>query len=242
MLRIAICDDEEYFLMFEKKMISDYMEARDFNYQILSFTSGRELLKAMDGITGFDMIFLDIGMADLNGMETARRIRKLTKDTYLVFVTVYITYALKGYEVNAVRFIIKDSRIFDSAMKECMDTIIYEMNYKEKRQDFNFREGNIALALEDIMYVESVAHKLYFRVIQDSALLTFTMYEKLDVMEEMLQDAAFCRIHKSYLVNLKYVKRLERDGVLLRNGTRLSIARSRNKEVGEAVIGYWGRI
>lgn len=242
MLKIAICDDEKYFLEYEEKLISDYMKACGKDYQIMAFTSGEDLLNAMDGIRNFDIIFLDIGMDKLNGIETAKRIRRITEDVYLVFVTVYVTFALQGYEVRAIRYIVKDNKFFHLAMKECMDAIIQEMNYIEKKQSFKFKEGNIELALGNIIYIESTAHKLYFRVVRDSDLVVYTMYEKLDTIESEILDDCFCRIHKSYLVNLKYVKRIERYMLELRNGTYLNISQSRYKEVNEAFINYSGMI
>lgn len=242
MLKIAICDDEEKFLKFEEKLISDYMESRGIEYQIMAFTSGIDLLKTMDGISEFDIIFLDIVMTELDGIDTARKIRKLTRDVYLVFVTVYISYALQGYEVRATRFILKDNKFFRLAVQECIDTIIQEMNHVEQRQSFKFREGNVKLALDNIMYIESATHKLYFHVVLDSALITFTMYGKLDTMESMFKDNHFCRIHKSYLVNLKYVKRVGRYQLELRNGRCLGISQSRYKEVKENYINYLGMV
>lgn len=242
MLKIAICDDEEYFLKFEEKLISNYMETRGIEYQIMAFASGIDLLKALDGIAEFDIIFLDIVMNDLDGIDTAKKIRKITRDVYLVFVTIYISYALQGYEVRATRFILKDNKFFRLAMKECIDTIIQEMNHVKQRQSFKFREGDVELALENIMYIESTIHKLYFHVVLDSTLLTFTMYGKLDTIESMFKDNSFCRIHKSYLVNLKYVKQIERYRLELRNGMGLSISQSRYKEVKEKYIDYLGMI
>lgn len=242
MLKIAICDDEKLFLNLEEKMISNYMETCGLEHQIMAFTSGLDLLKALKEITKFDIIFLDIGMNELNGFETAKQIREITQDAYLVFVTVYVSYALQGYEVRATRFILKDNKLFRPAMKECMDSIIQEMNYIERRQSFHFKEGNIELAHGNIVYIESIGHKLYFRIVLNSSLITFSMYEKLDIIEGVLQDNNFCRIHQSYLVNLKYIKRIERYSLELRNGTYLNISQSRYKEVNNTYINYLGMI
>lgn len=242
MLKIAICDDEEHFLMFEKRLISDYMDDLGLNYQITSFTSGMELVKAVDELAHFDIIFLDIGMEGLDGLATAREIRRLLQKTYLVFVTVHISYALAGYKVNAIRYLIKDSESFDMAMKECMDAIICEMDYTERKQTFKFREGKKELDLENIMYIESAVHKLRFRVLQDAVPVTFTMNGKLNTIEALLQDSYFCRIHQSTLVNLKYVNRVERYKVEMRNGVRLNIVKDKYPAVHEAFLQYIGRI
>lgn len=242
MLKIAICDDEEHFLNFEKELLSDYLEARELSYQIVSFSSGAELVEAVDGLAHFDIIFLDIGMEGMNGLETAKEIRKLLRETYLVFVTVYISYALEGYGVNAIRYLLKDSGNFETAIKECMDTIIQEMNYTERMLTFKFREGKTLLNPEHIMYIESAVHKLHVRVLQDSVPVTFTMRGSLDELEAALQDVHFFRIHQSTLVNLRYVNRIGRHKAEMRNGVRLNIAKPKYTVVREAFLQYMGKI
>lgn len=89
MLRIAICDDESNFLLYEKSLILNYMEAYGYLYQIDSYQSGTELLAIKEEIQQYNMIFLDIHMGEINGIETAKQIRRFSKDIYIVFVTAF---------------------------------------------------------------------------------------------------------------------------------------------------------
>jgi DNA-binding LytR/AlgR family response regulator len=101
------------------------------------------------------MIFLDINMEEIDGIETAREIRKITKNTYIVFVTAFITYALEGYKVDAVRYLLKDDECLEKAVNECLETIVYKMNYEEHKTTFAFQEGEKTIRIEDIVYIES---------------------------------------------------------------------------------------
>lgn len=240
MFRIAICDDEAYFLQYEKRLIVNYMERYGYDYQIDSYHSGRELLELKDGIKEYQIVFLDIYMDEIDGMETARQIRRFSGMTYLVFVTAFVTYAVDGYKVNASRFLLKDQGNLKLAMQECLDAIIREIEHSEWKHCFEFIEGSIEARLENIIYVESRLHKLFFYV-QGTKLSKYTMYEKLDSMEVLLGND-FCRIHKSYLVNLKFISGMKRYQMELYDGTLLNIAKGKYVEVNNRFISYQGNM
>lgn len=128
MFYIAVCDDEEYFRTREEQLIMKYMDIKGYHYKIEIFKSGDEILNLGNGISKFDMIFLAINREGIDGIETAKRIRRVTKDIYIVFVTAFVTYALEGYKVDAVRYLLKDDKHLEKAMYECLNTIIYKIN------------------------------------------------------------------------------------------------------------------
>lgn len=101
MFCIAICDDKEYFCIKEKELVAGFMDCKGYPYRIDIFSSGRELLDSPDLISQYDVIFLDVNMRELDGIETAKEIRKITRETYIVFVTAFITYAPEGYNQYA---------------------------------------------------------------------------------------------------------------------------------------------
>ncbi|MBP3507975.1 MAG: response regulator transcription factor [Lachnospiraceae bacterium] len=242
MLKIAICDDDNYYLTFEEGLIQEYVNHENINCEIALFTSGFELLNALNDNAKFDIIFLDIEMSMLNGIETAKRIRKLNSNVYLVFVTAFITYAIEGYKMQAFRYIVKEHESFEGTLKECMDAILQENNYARKTVSFKFREGTLELLPEEIVYVESDGHKVNFKILKGSKEIVYTRYDKLDAIEKKLDGYGFCRIHKSYLVNLRYIKKVEGHHVELKNGVFLNIAKSKYMDVNNAVINFWGEL
>lgn len=241
MVYIAICDDEKYFRIREKQLIKKYMEKKACKCKIDVFHSGKEILELKKTISQYNIIFLDINMEEIDGIETAKEIRKITKDAYIVFVTAFVTYALEGYKVDAVRYLLKDDECLEKAMNECLETILYKMDYDENKMLFEFQEGKKEIYLEDILYIESNLHKLIFHMAGEDG-TKYTMYARLDDINVLLQKNGFCRIHKSYLVNLRYVESVERYKVALFNGGSLGISKSRYLDTRNEFVCYRGEI
>lgn len=241
MFYIAICDDEKYFRIREKELIAKYMNDKNYKFKIDSYGSGIELLEQKSKIPQYDILFLDINMKEIDGMKTAREIRKITREVYIVFVTAFITYAPEGYEVDAIRYLLKDDGHIEKSIVECLETITYKMNYVEYKHVFEFREGKTTVFFEDILYVESNLHKLIFHMAGNSD-RKYTMYDKLDSIEGLLQDAGFCRIHKSCLVNFRYVQYVERYRAVLSNGESLAVSKSRFIQTRDEWVCYRGEI
>lgn len=241
-MRIAICDDETLFLENESNIISKYLDKKNnMEYNIDKYESGKEFLINNKDDISYDVVFLDINMDDIDGLETARQIRKKSDKVQLVFITGYITYALEGYKVNAVRYILKDEKTLENAIEECMDSIIKQMDSKHSTITFSFREGTKNILIEDITYIESNLHYLTFHL-NDSMKKQYTLYEKLDDIEKILDTHSFCRIHKSYLVNLKFVDQIERYQMKMKDGHILNIAKPRYQVVREKYICYEGEL
>lgn len=230
MLKIAICDDEEYFGRRIKEIVLKYMQALKYNCKTDYFESGKALIKSSVQKWDYDVVFLDVNMEEMDGIETAKAIRKLAPDTYIIFVTAYISYALEGYKVDAVRYLLKEDENLEKAMKECLDTVIDRMNYKEIKCTFEFQNGKMDLMVDRILYVESRLHKVIFFVLDDG-ISEYYMYEKLDAIEDMLSQFGFCRIHQSFLVNMKYIKNIERYRAFLLNGMELNISKKYYKNI-----------
>lgn len=241
MFRIAICDDEKNFRKRIREILIDYMNRNSILYEIDEFESGKEFISLGINLTKYDIVFLDINMDELDGMETAQKIRKVSKDVFIVFVTAFITCALQGYSVGAIRYILKNNVNFPELIFECMDAIGMNMNYVVKKMEFNFNEGTKNVSLERLLYIESRLHKLEFYIMEDR-LSKYSLYGKLDNMERELVGNDFLRIHQSYLVNMKHIEKVSRYEALLNNGIKLEIPKARYKFVEETFVSYKGEI
>ena len=240
MIRIAVCDDEKYFREKIGALLQEYSSAREFGINVESFASGEEFL-ASEKKEMFDVIFLDINMDELDGMETAQKIQDVSNDIFIVFVTAFVNYAIEGYRVDAVRYILKNNVNFSELVFECMDAITMKMNYVVKKKTFNFNEGTKNVSLERLLYIESRLHKLEFYIMEDQ-LNKYSLYGTLNDMEAELADNNFVRIHQSYLVNMKHIAKVSRYEVLLSNGIKLEIPKVRYKFVEETFVSYKGEI
>lgn len=247
MIQIAVCDDEDGFLFLERKLIQAYMKKYGYQCQVDTFSSGIDFLKSDSNaeIKDYDIIFLDINMDKMDGIETAKQLRETGCKSYIVFVTAFITYALEGYKVDATRYLLKESDSLEQSMDECLDTIMQKMNYAENKETFTFLEGEKTLLLDEIVYIESNLHKLTFYLASPNS-QDYSMYEKLDTIDDRLHLYGFCRIHKSFLVNLKYVQGIERYSAQLIEGicerSSLSISQARYDTAKEQYIFYQGEV
>ncbi len=237
MLQIAICDDERFYQEKIQSLLAKFFDGRGMEYTVASFFSGEEFLGQCENNVRFDIVFLDISMAEVDGIQTAMRIRSFYSDTYIVFVTAFIDYALEGYKVNAVRYLMKDT--LDLAMDECMTAILHKMRLSWVT--FTFLEGKKKLYTDNIVYVESRGHKTFFYYME-SERVVYQIYDKLDDVEKVLDGHGFLRIHKSYLVNMKHISKISNYMAYLDTGEELSVPRLRFQTVKEAFLAYQGEV
>lgn len=138
MLQIAVCDDEKVFIEKIKKNVSEYFDRRQIEYKIDTFISGNEFVELREKMKDFDIVFMDIDMDGLNGIETAREMRKVCPDAFLIFVTAFINYTLEGYKVEAIRYVLKDRETLADGLAEALDAVMGKMNMSEEAVPYNF--------------------------------------------------------------------------------------------------------
>ncbi len=237
MLQIAICDDEQFYRDKIKSLVNQYMRKNELIYDIHVFLSGKEFLEQCVNSVKYDIVFLDINMEETDGIQTAERIRSFHSDTYIVFVTAYIDYALEGYKVNAVRYLMKNN--LESALEECMRAILQKMQVAWV--SFIFLEGEKRLYTDNILYVESRGHKSIFHYMGAGETM-YQIYDKLDTIEKNLVKHGFLRIHKSYLVNMKHIRRISNYTAVLDTGEELPVPRPRFQKARELFVDYKGTL
>lgn len=238
MFRIAICDDETIFAEKLKMLISAYLSEKRIVFEIDIFKSGMEFVALEAGIARYTAVFLDINMDGVNGIEAARKIRAVSKEAFIVFVTAYISYSLEGYRLDVVRYLLKGDSNFPAAVQECLDAIIRKLHSVVKKV-FDFREGKKTVKLEKLLYVESRLHKLEFHVMENTENV-YTMYRKLDEVEDMLGGDRFIRVQKSYIVNLKYIRNVSGYRVVLADGLEIAVSRAKYMDVKDKFTQYQG--
>ena len=241
MFKIAICDDENLFTEELKELLSGYMMEKGLAFEIDTYSSGESLIELGFEVVRYAVVFLDINMEKVDGIETAEMIRKVSRDVYIVFVTAYVDYSLEGYRLDVIRYLLKGNANFQSKVNECMDAIIDKMNYSVTKREFDLKEGRKEIPLERLLYIESNLHMLEFHVMEDDVNV-YTMYETLNVFETRLAENGFIRIHQSYLVNAKHIKNVVHCKVILTNGVELSIPKARYTEVKNKFITYRGEV
>lgn len=244
MIKVAICDDDSYFRKTLQGYLSKYLSENGFVFQIDLYSSGEEFITLGLDMFSYTIVFLDINMNEIDGITTAKKIREISKDVFIVFVTAYVNYTLEGYKVDAIRYLLKDLKKeenFRNSINECMDAIIEKMNYVVVKKQFHFQEGTKQISLDRILYIESRLHKLEFHIMEND-MKVYTIYDTLNHLEQELAENDFVRVHQSYLVNLKYIKGVVRYKAVLINGMELTIPKARYMDVRNRFIAYQGEI
>ena len=222
MLRIAIAEDEPTCARTLQEYIQRYAAENGLEAAVTWFQDGMELAEGYAPV--WDILFLDIQMARLDGMETARRVRRQDPDVILVFITNLARYAIQGYEVDASDFILKP--IEYGRFRARMDTLTARL---ARRQEafvvLPLAEQKIRVPVGDILYAEVVDHDLQVVTAKQRYLMRCTLQE----MERMVEGQGFSRCNRCYLVNLRRVTGVERDAVQV-GAYSLPISRPRRKQ------------
>lgn len=241
MLKIAVCDDEKYYRDYIKRLVLNEFRVRKICCEVDLFDSGDKFLELGEAVTKYRIVFLDINMEGTNGIETVKEIRKRTSELYVIFVTAFITYAIEGYKYDVVRYLLKGNDNFEGLLTECIDAILNKINFQVEVREFDFVEGKKNVNLEKIYYIESNLHKVVFWIKEES-LERFSLYEKLNRIEEKIKNQKFIRIHQSYLVNMKHIISIKNYKTVLDNGEELLMSKAKFKAAKEAFIEYKGEL
>ena len=240
-MKIAICDDEEFYIGEIKNGLEKYLiQKKITKCDIDIYRSGEELCSNQKMLKEYQIIFLDVNMEQMSGIEAAGEIRNVNPEVFLVFVTAYIDYAVEGYKVDAIRFLIKDA--LDNTLPECMDTILQRMRYKEQKEKFLFVDGERQVPVHNICYIESEKHKLIFHIYEKDEIKVWTLYGKLDDIEKKLKAYDFIRVHKSFLVNVKMITRVKNYKVTLKTKEELPVPRDKFQLVKKKYFEMVGEI
>ena len=228
MLSIAVCDDEVIECCNMAKRIKEIMEEIKKPCIIRQFQSGGELLQTLES---FDVVFLDIIMRELDGMKTAQIFRERASDKILIFVSSSREYVFEAYDVEAFQYLLKP--VDDRKLKNVLQKAIVKTQSRSQEFIIVSRERQKKkLFLDDIYYFEIKGRMVDAHGPEG----IFTYYEQMGKLENKLQDKGFFRCHKSYLVNLKYVDRYNRQEVILENGEKIVIAKRRYEQFVREVL------
>ena len=230
MVRIAIVEDNSNDLACLKDCLQEYEQEQNASFSLFSFSNPLDFLEAYR--PDFDLVFLDIELPLLNGIETARRLRALDSVVALVFITNMEQYAVNGYEVDALDFVVKPINYyrFSSMMRKALRIIAR----KEEKEVVIYSSGNISrIRISHIYYVEVRDHLLIYHTDQGR----MESWGKLSEVESDLAEDGFARCSTSYLVNLRHVASVEGNNVSVA-GTKLPVSQRRRKPFLACVTRY----
>lgn len=222
LIKIAICEDEKEQQELLKSYIDQIFDGLSVKYELEIYNLGEELLDSYS--KDIDILLLDIQMGQINGMDTARKIRELDDKVEIIFITSLIEYVLEGYEVRAYRYLIKPIKYDD--LKNNVINCIKEIDIKNKYIIIKENGNRIKLDINEITYIEVQKEDITIHTLNQIYKIKGTMNN----IEKEINCIRFFRCHKSYLVNLEHVKSIKQYVAMLENSEEVPISRYRFKD------------
>ena len=232
MIKIAIVEDEVLYAGQLQEYLKKYEEEYRETFEISVFQDGDQIVHHYKA--EYDVILMDVEMRFMDGMSAAEEIRKMDTEVVIIFITNMPQYAVRGYEVDALDYVLKPITYFAFAQR--LNRAIERIKKRTKRViSVNIKGSQIRMPIESVYYIESQGHTLIFHGVNGEVEAPGTMKE----IQEKLRDEHFFRGNKGYLINLAHVDRVV-EGCAVVAGEELVLSRGRRKEFMEALAGYWG--
>lgn len=226
-MRIAVCDDEEFYRDELSKMITVYGNETGQKLILDTWESGIALLDAVKGgDKDYDIIFLDIEMPELSGMEAGEELRRMGKNMALCFVTSFNEYALNAYQIDAIGYVVKPIQYLD--LKKMMEKAEMQYWYRKKTEEAQKRYLEVKcgrrtaiIDLEKVVYIEKRRNQCVFHLTDGEQIC----YDTLKNIYKQLDHDIFMQIHQGFIANYNHVKEVTNDRVFFGSGMEAPLSR-----------------
>lgn len=222
MIKIAVVEDNREHADKLNQFINRYAEETQREFSVQFYDNGMDFVSDYDNNT--DIVFMDIEMPHMNGMDCAVRLRKIDENVSLIFVTSTVQYAVRGYEVDALGYMVKPVAYFP--FKVLMDKVVAKLGRAAGKEFcIQSRDFTKRIYTRDLCYVEIMDHYLIYHTNKDE----YKVIGKMKDAEAQLADCGFFRCSNSHLVNLLYVQEIADDRAVV-GGEEIFISRRRKKD------------
>ena len=237
--QLAICDNELELHNDICKELEMAAMCCNAEIQVTAFTSGVECMEYFEKRNVVDILFLDIDMPDVNGIEVARKIREWNERQLIVFLTLHADYVFDTFEVQPFRFIRKTRMHMELflALKAAIPILEHR---KERYLELKTEDGREQINVHDIVYVELLQRHMHYFLKDGREIVENKTIKKL--LQELSYDDHFVLLDSGLLLNIEYEKAYTMQSVTLMSGITLSVARTRAKDVKRAIGRKRGRI
>ena len=229
-MRIAICDDNFECIKQIKGFISTFSKKLP---EIDEFSSGEKLVDAYTSKrANYDVIFLDMELGGLNGIETGKSIRNYDSEVIIVFVTSYTQYMQESFECQPFRFLVKP--VCKEDVLNVMGAITKKISAEKKTFIFNENRNTVRLFTKDIVFFESKAHYLHIHTNNT----TYRIVKTISALCADIGSNEFCRVHNSFAVNMAFIKEIKNNEILLYDGNTVPLGRKYKKDFMVAFLEF----
>lgn len=227
---IAICDDCVRDRDRLKSCLTDSGIGEDNEYRL--FSSGEELISESEKGCAFDIVFLDVDMPCLDGIETGKRLRRDNKNVIIIFVTSHPEFALDAYECEAFHYLLKPCD--SERMREVLERAQARLGILRQYHVVKTKDRTVKLPVSDIYYIECLNRHIIYHM-KDEDMVT---RERLSDVYDALRPLGFCQVHQGYIVNMDKIKSIEKDSVALEDGRSVMMSVRRKSDVFLAYSRY----
>lgn len=227
-VQIFLCEDNIHQLQDMANIIKKTAIHNQWNLQVYTFDCAAAMLHALEERRRInekmpDVVFTDIEMPDVNGIEFGRELCKLAPEVYLIYITAYTEYAISGYETRAYRYLLKP---LDEKMVQKVLIQVFREQYNRKYILIEKQGKQTRIALKDIIYLSSQDKYTIIHTAEN----TFLDRISLQIYEQKLEKMGFFRIHRKYLVNMRHHKMLKNGNMVVSGNQELPISRRKKEE------------
>lgn len=235
-MKIAVIEDEKSHRDLLMSYLASWGEKQGKPMELSSFGSAESFWFAYEERSDFDILFLDIQMAGMDGMELARKVRERDKDMVIVFATGVTDYLEEGYEVEALYYLVKP--LSAEKVEKCMEKAASRRR-SERFVTLQTAEGTIKLSQESVNYVEARGRGCCVGRVGEPGELA--VRENLSELEQMLDDGEFMKCHRSYLCRVGNIHHIGKEDVFFDDGSSIPVSRRLYRQVNQRFISYFRR-
>ena len=234
-INILLCDDDKDFLQRISDAVAGQPVPPGASICITKSSNPAEITDRQ--LSQYHIMFLDIDMDERSGMDIARRVRELHLDTVIIFVTNYPEFSMEGYEVRAFRYLLKQE--LEQKLPYYFRDALAELPRYDKVLRFSANAESFNIPYKDILYLESNQRVIYLYTVKPMQ-APDRFYGKMEDLAAELEGDGFLRIQKSYLVNMRHIKKLQCSEVIMENGLTLPVSGKNYSEIKRAYLLWKG--
>lgn len=240
MIKIAVCDDEQEWRETTAALIEEYFaKYSEIPAKISTFASGNELLEDVSSEGRYNIYILEVIMPVMNGIETAERLREQNDNGMIIYLTTSKEFAVESYLVAAFNYLLKPVKI--ERLYEVMNAAVEKIKkQRNKKMSVKTKNDTELLAFDDICYVELVRKCLCFNMIRGEVVTsTSQRISFMEAVNPLFADKRFVPCGASFVINLFYIKSIEKNCIVFTNGKRLSVPKTACSALRKNWIDYW---
>ncbi len=233
-MHVAICDDDQFYRYKIRESIEPY-KSKYIELSIIEFDKGEDVIKYCKGGNTLDIIFLDIQMEGINGVEAANELKSMQEDIIVIFISGYTRFITDAFRLRAFQFLIKPVNTED--VKKEFERAVEQYYISHQKYVFKWRYTTYSLEIKDIFYIESQNHNLIISTLKEKFMKIGSLKEE----QLKLSIYNFIRCHNGFIVNMACIHKIDKDVIILTNYETVPISKRMKTNVYESFTDYAAR-